>query len=223
MKSHHGTIERRRRPAFGSSAGAWIFLVLLLSSLAGCWDDGPVPFEEPLEILIGSTELGGGALTTEFDTGQIVGVVFSTEIGGISIYSDTDPGFVSLGSRVVTGPPFGLPAGIPIGIRVTEIDPEVQVILGGALLSRPGDAATIGGAPVHVHPIWQLTVPTGTPPRPYFVSFVLTADAAEYADSQEITLTIAISEDGVAGEAGEATSLAQPASEGTPDLAPTVG
>lgn len=166
----------------------------LLLGTAGCWDDGPVPFDEPLEVLIGSTEFGGGPLAFDFDDADPVPLAFNTEIGGVAIYSATEPGFVPLGPRVVSGPPYGLPTGTTIGMRITAIDPEVQVIFAGALLTAVGDAVILGTSPFDVHPIWQVAIPDGSAPEPYFVSFVLTSDSPQFDESVELTLTLLIDE-----------------------------
>lgn len=168
---------------------AWLCAAL---SLSGCWDDGPIPFEEPLEIIVGSSELNGGKLITDFDFGVPIPVVFNTEIGGFAIYSSTVPGFVSLGARNLTESPFGFPNGTPIAIRITEIDPEVQIIFSSGLLARAGDEVEIGVSPFDIHPTWQLSFPPGATPSPRFVSFVLTTTAPEYRESDEYTLTIEV-------------------------------
>ncbi len=161
-------------------------------SFSGCWDDGPIPFEEPLEIIFGSSELNGGRIIADFDFGVPIPVVFNTEIGGFSIYSSTVPGFVSLGSRNLTESPFGFPDGTPIGIRITEIDSEVQIVFSNGLLARAGDEVEIGESPFDIHPTWQLSFPPDATPSPRFVSFVLTTTAPEYRESDEYTLTIEV-------------------------------
>lgn len=165
-------------------------------TLAGCWDDGPVPVEEPLELFIGSTEIGGGALTTDFDFGVPVPLVFNVEVGGFSIYSNTVPGFVPLGERDVSGAPFGLPTGTTIGMRITEIDPEVQIIWPNGLLAQAGDEVPIGDSPFDSHPTWQLSFAPGAELQPRFVSFVLTAPDGDFEDSEPYTMTLVVDETG---------------------------
>jgi len=169
-------------------------LLLALLPQVGCWDDGPIPIEEPLEILFGSSELGGGRLVTDFDFGVPVPVVFNMEIGGFSIYSATEPGFVPFGPRQVVSSPFGVPDGTTIGMRITEIDPEVQVVFSNGLLSQPGDEVVIGDAPFDIHPTWQLSFPPDAVLQPRFVSFVLTTTSPDYEESEEYTLTILVDE-----------------------------
>ncbi len=171
-----------------------ISLVSLCASLCigGCWDDGPIEVEEPLELILGSSELNGGQIVTDFDFGVPVPVEFNTEVGGFSIYSATVPGFVALGSRNLAQSPFGFPDGTPIGMRITEIDPEVQIVFSTSLLSEVGDEVEIGESPFDLHPTWQLSFPPGVTPAPRFVSFVLTTTAPEYQESEEHTLTIVV-------------------------------
>lgn len=174
-----------------------ITLVFLSAALClgGCWDDGPIPVEEPLEIILGSSELEGGQLVADFDFGVSVPVVFNTEVGGFSIYSGTEPGFVALGSRNAGSAPFGFIDGTPIGMRITEIDPEVQILFADGLLSQVGDEVEIGESPFDTHPTWQLAFPAGAEPAPRFVSFVLTTSAPEYAESEEYTVAIVVAEE----------------------------
>jgi len=176
---------------FLRSAISLAFLCAVLS-LGGCWDDGPVEVEEPLELILGSSELNGGQIVTDFDFGVPVPVEFNTEVGGFSIYSATVPGFVALGSRDLAQSPFGVPDGTPIGMRITEIDPEVQIVFSTGLLSEVGDEVEIGESPFDLHPTWQLSFPPGATPAPRFVSFVLTTTASEYRQSDEYTLTIEV-------------------------------
>jgi hypothetical protein len=169
----------------------------LSASLAGCWTDGPIPSEEEdvLEVLIGSSQPGSGRLATEFDFGIPILVEFNTELGGFTVYSGTDPGFVSLGPLVQTGPPFGLPTDTSIGIRIEAIDPGVQITFGDTVLAFEGDTVEIGTSPFDIHPDWQLIYPTGEVPPPHFVSFVLTTTAEEYTESEVYTATIVVADE----------------------------
>lgn len=162
--------------------------------LGGCWDDGPIPVEEPLEFILGSSELGGGALTTDFDFGVSVPVVFNTEVGGFSVYSNTEPGFVALGPRNVSEAPYGFPDDTSIGLRITEIDPEVRIAFSNGVLAEVGDEVTIGASPFDTHPTWQLTFAPGQEPSPRFVSFVFTTTAPEYESSEVYTVTLEVAE-----------------------------
>jgi hypothetical protein len=182
---------RRRRPRAALLLASLSFALCL----SGCWDDGPIPFEEPLEIIFGSSEINGGRIVTDFDFGVPVPVVFNTEIGGFSIYSSTEPGFVPLGPRSLSESPFGFPDGTPIGMRITEIDPEVQIIFSNGSLLGAGDEVLIGDSPFDTHPTWQLSFPPGAVPEPGFVSFVLTTTAPEYQESEEYTMTIVVAEE----------------------------
>lgn len=170
--------------------------LLLVAVLSGCWTDGPVPSEEEeeLEIIFGSTVTGGGRLVTDYDFGVPVLVDFNTELGGFTVYSGVDPGFVSLDRSIIGGPEglFPLPAGMTVGIRITEIDPGVQITVGNTVLAAEGDAATLGQTPIHMHPQWQLIYPSGEIPPPHFVSFVLTTTAEGYTDSEPYTATITV-------------------------------
>lgn len=81
-------------------------------------------------------------------------------------------------------------------MRITEIDPGVQIIFAGGSLLEVGDEVVIGETPIHTHPTWQLTFPAGAAPQPRFVSFVLTTTAQKYEESEEYTMTIVVDEHG---------------------------
>jgi len=190
--SHHNRLSRARR------AGALLRHVLLAGALAaqaGCWTDGPVPEEEEeeFEILIGSTEPGGGAIATDYDFGVPVAVEFSTELGPFDVYTGTDPGFVSLEDD--EGDLYGLPDGLPVVVEITAIDEGVQILFGESVLAQVGDSAVIGTTPVHLHPQWQLVLAAGVEPAPRFVSFTVSAGTGEYAVSEPYTATLEVVDD----------------------------
>jgi len=173
--------------------------LVLATVLTGCWGDGPVPAQEEdeHEIIFGSTAQRRGQLVTDYDFDEPILVAESAELGGFTVYSGPDPGFVSL-ERTIEGEEdalFALPEGMSVAIRITAIDAGVQIVFGDAVLAAEGDAAEIGTTPIHVHPQWQLVYPTGDVPPPHFVSFVLTTDVAGYEESASYTAVIGVGED----------------------------
>lgn len=168
--------------------------VVLTIALAGCWSDGPVPAVEEGEILFGSTAAGSGRLATEYDFGAAVHVSFSSELGGLTVYSGVDPGFVSVDPGQRSGSLSPLAAGVPVAIEITDIDAGARLVVFDKVLAAVGDAASLGITPVHMHPEWQLILPSGSPPTPHFVSFVFTTTDPAYAPSEPYTLTIEVEE-----------------------------
>lgn len=172
-------------------------LLLALLTLTGCWQDGPVPQQEEAEILFGSTVSGSGSLLTKYDFGVPIEVEFNTELGDFTIYSGTDPGLVSLGRDNGSGV-APLPKGVTVSIEIIAIDPEVQVSVGDTVLAAAGDRAEIGTTPIHVHPQWQLVLPSDAEPEPHFVTFAFSAPG--YASSEGYTATLMVVEPAAADE-----------------------
>ncbi|MBM4246328.1 MAG: hypothetical protein FJ148_21430 [Deltaproteobacteria bacterium] len=178
-----------RRPALTAA-------LVLSAALAGCWGDGPIPSqeEEEFELIFGSSAPDGGQLTTDYDFDMAAPAAFSAEIGGFTLYSGTNPGFVSLESAIEgeAGALFPLPEGIPVAVTITAIDAGARLVFGDTVLEDEGDSVVIGTTPIHLHPQWQVVAPTGEVPAPRSVSFTLTANAAGYEESMSFTVMIEV-------------------------------
>jgi hypothetical protein len=140
---------------------------------------------------IWSTEAGGGALTVFFDFAhRKIQTVKSFCLAGTCLYSTIDNGFITTGDP----PPDGyypLADGTSVNFEIVSADPATSVHINGVALSQPGDSALLGTAPtLHNHPSWQISVPDGTPPQDYPLSFKLTTGSTQYAESQVFTVVM---------------------------------
>lgn len=139
------------------------------------------------DMLLGSTAPGGGALALQYDFAGEVRVSESFTGGGSTLYTATDPGWDTL--TAAGGGLFPLAAGTPVTVTLTARDPGVSLKVGAATLDAAGESASLGAIPIHLHPVWQLLVPTGTLGR-FTLSFELTTTAPAYARSPVYTAAI---------------------------------
>lgn len=143
---------------------------------------------------IWSTQPGGGALTIYFDFAhQKIQTAKSFCASGQCLYSTIDNGFIT-----TTPPPadgyYSLVDGTNVSLEIVATDPAVSVHVNGVALAPPPatNTALLGTAPtLHNHPSWQITVPDGTPPADYPLSFKLTTPSSLYTDDTvfEVVLT----------------------------------
>jgi hypothetical protein len=159
---------------------------------------------------IWSTHPGGGALTIYWDFAhQKIQTAKSFCASGKCLYSTIDNGFIT-----TTPPPadgyYSLVDGTSVSFEVVAIDPVVSVHINGVALAMPGDTELLGTSPtLHVHPSWQITVPDGTPPADYPLSFKLTTSSVLYTDDTVFDVVV--------------TNLPTPTpNEPTPSSTPTV-
>lgn len=153
-------------------------LVLLLA--------GPVWAQHLGDILVGRT--ASGQLATAYDFGRRILVTEGPSFGGVTLWSGTDPGFDLLVDPEADLLP--LSPGTQLGIEVTALEADVSMKLGDDILDAPGDAATLGTAPLaHIHPEWRLALPDGAIAT-RLVSFRLTSTAAGVGASAIYTATV---------------------------------
>jgi hypothetical protein len=140
------------------------------------------------DMLIASTAAGGGALALAFDFRTRIRVFESASGGGNTLYSATDPGWDLLATAA--GGLFPLSGGTPVSVQITAIDPGVSLKIGATTLSGPGQTRLLGTAPdIHVHPAWQLVLPSGVQGE-RSVSFRMTTTAANYGPSVAYTAVL---------------------------------
>jgi len=142
-----------------------------------------------LDMFVGSTLAGGGELALDYDFGPPVTVVKSFEGAGQALYVNTDPGW---NHPPPAGSLFALPTGTPLTVELTAADPGASIKIGAAVLDLPGEAASLGNAGVgapHVHPVWQLVLPSGVGAE-RSVSFTMRTSSGAYAQSATYTLRL---------------------------------
>jgi hypothetical protein len=111
-----------------------------------------------IDMVVGSTALGRGALALEYDFTRPVRVTPSVSDGGLTRHSSTQPGFETL-ERAASGF-FPLADGTPVGVEITAIDPTVSFKIGATTLDAAGASVDLGVVPnLHVHGEWRLTIP----------------------------------------------------------------
>jgi len=142
-----------------------------------------------LDMFVGSTLAGGGALALDYDFGPPVTVVKSFEGAGQALYVNTDPGW---NHPPPAGPLFALTTGTPLTVELAAADAGASIKVGAVVLDVPGEATSIGnagaGAP-HVHPVWQLVLPSGVAAE-RSVSFTMRTSSGAYAQSATYTLRL---------------------------------
>jgi hypothetical protein len=164
-----------------------ILAVAIVLSMSGL-RPGASAAQDDVDILVRSSTSGGGSLVAQFDFASKVPVFQSVCIGGQCLFSATDPGFRTPGDTGAGA--FPLSPGTSIGLEIVALHAGASVKIGNAVLSAPGQSATLGTAlSLHVHPSWQVTVPQGTT-GDFPVTFRLTSTAAAYAASQPYTLIL---------------------------------
>jgi len=142
------------------------------------------------DLLIYSTENNGGALTVDYDFGPKVLIFQNVCLGGLCLYSSSDPGFMSPSADLPDESLFGLAANTQVSIEIVAIAAAASVKVGDTVLRMPGESARLGTAPgLHDHPSWQVTTAAGAPPADFPVSFKLTTPR-RYDASQTFTLTL---------------------------------
>ncbi|MCW5891334.1 MAG: hypothetical protein KIT14_12390 [bacterium] len=140
------------------------------------------------DMLIGSTAPGGGALALRYDFGRPVRATLSFTGPTTSLFTSTDPGWdllVTPGDGL-----FPLPAGVPVTVEITAIDPDLSLKVGPSTLAAPGEFRLLGTtSAIHVHPSWQLVLANGTTGT-RSVSFRLTTTSPSFAASASHTATV---------------------------------
>jgi hypothetical protein len=171
--------------------------VLALVVAAGC---GPSPAnfppDEHHDILLASTEAGGGPLAADFDFSEPVPVFLSATLGGLNLYSSTDPGFMLLDVDEPDEGFFAIEDDVTVSFEVTALDPGVQVKFEDETLDEVGDSVVLGTTPeLHQHGEWQVVVPEGVTSGSFALSFRLTTDSPAYADSEPSTMILTLSDE----------------------------
>jgi hypothetical protein len=170
------------------------------------------------DILLWSTEAGGGALAASLDTTAVIRVFENVCAGGQCLFSSPDPGF---GVRTQDRPQdslFALASGTVVTLELVAIDSGLSVKFSDTTLRNVGDSVRLGTAPnIHVHPSWQLLAPAGTVATAS-VTLRLRANS-RYAPSADLRLSV--SNAAPAAATPTATSTQPPAATPTETASPT--
>lgn len=194
MPAHRSSVHSRAAVAMA-----------LLSALSAC---GPGPAPEGwgcggahVDIHIGSTEPGGGALLAAYDFAcevhlsqpQCIGGSGPECLGGIVLRGTEDPGFSPQERAEPSSGRFVLPAGVEVRLERVDGSPEAGFFVAGVGLRETSDSVVLGAAPagLHVHGDWQLLLPGGSKPvGHYFITFRLSTDAPGFAPSEPFVVVL---------------------------------
>lgn len=145
----------------------------------------------PACMNIWGTDADSGALTLDWDFAHKPVQTFKSFCAaGQCLYSAIDPGFRYEGAPAPDGY-HTVADGTNVSVEIVAIDPVATLQVNGIPLRQPGDSALLGTTPaLHNHPSWQLRLLQGEQ-GDYALSFKLTTDSPQYAESQvfQVTLT----------------------------------
>ncbi|HXJ34025.1 MAG TPA: hypothetical protein VMS22_08270 [Candidatus Eisenbacteria bacterium] len=162
-----------------------------------------------VDMFIGSSAQGSGALRMAYDFCRPVVVTESLTVDGLTRWTSTQPGFNALAvSR--PGSIYVLRDTTPIEVVLRAVDPGVTLKVGSTVLDAPGSMALIGNVPdVHLHPEWRLLLPEGQGGE-FHLQLSLHTGATAYDDSPiyRFTITTVAGSDGCGD--GETTTTTLP-------------
>lgn len=166
-------------------------------ALSGC---GPSPDNFPpddhVDVLVAATGAGAGDLALDYHADEPVPVFFSASLGGLDLYTASDPGFAALEEDEPDEGLFVVAEDVEVTLELTALDEGVRLKVGEVTLDEVGDAAVLGTTPeIHTHGEWQVVVPQGVTSREYALSFRLTTTADDYGSSDELTIVLALSQE----------------------------
>ena len=151
-----------------------------------------------MELFVGSTQAGGGQLTTNFDFGKALPLFLNECLdgvgdqctGGMALYTSVNPGIEPLEESDAGASLYVLDEGTPVSIEIISIDSPLSMRFENVTLSQAGDATDLGVTPdLHADADTQLLLPGGEGlSQQYAVTFVLRTTAPQYQDSAEYTI-----------------------------------
>jgi hypothetical protein len=196
-RSEHRKLRSADRREIGISARSCIAALALIGAAAAC---GPSPDNFPdeghFDILLASTEEGGGALAADFDFSEDISVFESANLGGLTLYASTEPGFMLLDEDEPDESVFVLEDGVEVSLEVVSLDSGARFKFGEVTLDEVGDSVVLGTTPeLHEHPEWQVVVPEGVTEGDFSFAFKLTTDSSVYQESETITATLSLSQE----------------------------
>ncbi len=170
-------------------------LVVALVNACGFGDKPDLPPVLPDDLVVGSSQPGGGALGVLFDFAEEVVLTRSATLGPLVVYSAIDPAFDGLTEDDPDASLYVLSGEIPLAVELVAIDAGAELRLDASVLAQPGDTAEIVMGPgVHFHPEWRVIAPEGPTPGPHDVTFRLGDASGRYGTSQTFTLTLVVTD-----------------------------
>lgn len=176
---------------------AGVFLALTLG-VAACGSPSPVepsPDDGHVDLIIGSTEPGGGALVLDYDFGLPFEVFESTTIAGFTLWSGTDPGFAQAEADEPDEGVYALEDGVTVSLEVTALEAGTRFRFGDVTVDEVGERVALGTVPdLHGHGEWQVTLPEGIETGDYPFSFRVVSDAVYDASESETAFLTPVDE-----------------------------
>lgn len=182
---------------FPAAAAVAVGAALVLAG-AGCGSSSN-PTDMPSghgHIEIGSSEPGGGSLAMEMPPSTTVEVFEAAQVGGLTLWSSTDPAIVALDRDEPELGLYALPAGAPVSLELTAVAAGARFSWGDTTIDAPGESVQLGLAPFHDHGQWELVLPQGVHEGEFDLSFRFTTTTPPYAASEVTTLKLVPSEGG---------------------------
>ena len=170
----------------GSLARRWRALLLATALIAL----GRLPaFAHGETLLVGTATAGGTNLTATFTPPLVAAVTASFSAGGLTLSTGQFPSF-EWATTTTTPPPYPLPTGTQVRMQIVAIEAGASVKIAAATIDAPGESALVGNVTPgeHVHPEWQLTLPTGVVAS-RVVQFVFTAAGFVTSPVYAVTVT----------------------------------
>ncbi|MDX2167130.1 MAG: hypothetical protein SF182_08710 [Deltaproteobacteria bacterium] len=154
-----------------------LILCVLLALAAPAWAQHD-------HIAVYSTEDGGGDLVLDWDFEKQVQTFPTLCAGGLCLYSTINPAFLSAEQDDAQHGLFALDEGTAVSIEIVAADSTLTLNVDGARLKQAGDGASLGAAPFHNHPSWQVVAAEGVE-GDFAIAYKVRAPGSAYGDSAE--------------------------------------
>ena len=159
------------------------------------------------ELFVASSQENGGSLVLhpEFGTGEAIPAFLSDCLGGsddqctggTQVFTTVNPGIEPLAESEPDESLYALAADTPVTLEITAIDAGLTMHLGDTTLDSAGDSVLLGSAPdFHADMQAQIAAATGTPVKPYGVTFKVTTTAGAYTASSTLSLSFTPHDEG---------------------------
>ena len=114
----------------------------------------------------------------------------ASSFGGVDLFVATQPGFGTLVRAEPSSDLRPLEPGTEVALEIVDADSGASAMVVGKRLVAVGDRAPLGVAPsLHVHPSWQLAVPSGET-LDASITFRLVSTTGQYHASEPLRLRI---------------------------------
>ena len=128
----------------------------LFAFLSSCGPEKPEGFDSfvpHVDVIVASTERGGGELIAWYDFAARVELPCQN-LEGLVFCSSSAPGFAGLESD--SNGLFPLLPGVLVALEIVDPGPGIRIAAGGVSASQPGERVLLGKSPeLHAHVEWQ--------------------------------------------------------------------